>query len=98
MLDNFSKVSPHGSFKVTQLAQNIAICEAVKGDRHRWNNATKREPAFIVYLGCAEEEVKEWIEKLNNFYHCYWIEVLKPKHLQGFEAELKMSIRRQTAL
>ncbi len=90
MLDNFSKVSPHGSFKVTQLTRSVAVCEAVKGDRHRWNNATKTEPAFIVYLGCNKNEVPMWIEKINNFYHCYWIEVRKPKHLSEFEAELKI--------
>ncbi len=79
-----------GSFKVTQLAESVAICECVKGDRHRWNNGTKTDPAFIVYLGCGKDEVEDWIEKLNNFYHCYWIEVRKPKHLQEFEAELKI--------
>ena len=84
------KQSPHGSFQVTQLAESVAICEAVKGDRHRWNNATNTKPAFIVYLGCNTNEVPMWIEKLNNFYHCYWIEVRKPKHLQEFEAELKI--------
>ncbi len=84
------KQSPHGSFQVTQLAESVAICEAVKGDRHRWNNATNTKPAFIVYLGCNKNEVPMWIEKLNNFYHCYWIEVRKPKHLKKFEAELKI--------
>jgi hypothetical protein len=78
-----------GNFKVTQLAQNITICEATF-DRHHWNNGTETEPALILYLGCGKEEVEDWIEKLNNFYHCYWIEVRKPKHLQEFEAELKI--------
>ena len=79
-----------GSFKITQLAESVAICECVKGDRHRWNNATNTKPTFIVYLGCGKGEVKDWIEKLNNFYHCYWIEVLQPKLLLKFEAELKI--------
>ncbi len=82
--------SKHSFYGITQLADNIAICESKRGDRHHWNNATETEPAFIVYLGCSKGEVKDWIEKLNNFYHCYWIEVRKPKHLQKFEAELKI--------
>jgi hypothetical protein len=89
MLIDFSKVSPRGGFQITQLAQNIAICEATF-DRHHWNNGTETKPAFILYLGCNKNEVPMWIEKLNNFYHCYWIEVRKPKHLQEFEAELKI--------
>ncbi|MGK7896567.1 MAG: hypothetical protein AB4372_23840 [Xenococcus sp. (in: cyanobacteria)] len=78
-----------GGFQISPLADNIAICEATK-DRHRWNNGTETEPALIVYLGCNKNEVPMWIEKLNNFYHCYWIEVRKPKHLKEFEAELKI--------
>ncbi len=78
-----------GGFHLTQLAQNRALCEATI-DRHRWNNATQTEPAFLVYLGCNTNEVPMWIEKLNNFYHCHWIEVRKPKHLKEFEAELKI--------
>jgi hypothetical protein len=31
--DSVLKVSPNGSFKVTQLCESIAICEAMKGDR-----------------------------------------------------------------
>ena len=27
------KVSPHGSFKVIQLCESVAICEATNGDR-----------------------------------------------------------------
>ena len=81
--------SKHPFYRITQLADNIAICEATF-DRHRWNNATETDSAFIVYLGCNQNEVPMWIEKLNNFYHCYWIEVRKPKHLKKFEAELKI--------
>lgn len=33
--DSVLKVSPNGSFKVTQLCESVAICEAVKGDRLR---------------------------------------------------------------
>ena len=90
MLDDFSKVSPHGSFKVTQLCESVAICEAVKGDRHGWGNATETEPAFITYLGCKKDEVAGYIKTLNIFYRCYWCEVRKPKYLKGFEAEIKI--------
>ncbi len=58
--DSVLKTSPHGSFKVIQLCENVAICEA-KIDRHNWGNATESEPAFIVYLGCKKEEVAEKI-------------------------------------
>ena len=68
MLDDFSKVSPHGSFKVTQICESVAICEAVKGDRNGWGNATNGEPAFLVYLGCSQDEVKAYVKTLNIFY------------------------------
>ena len=90
MLDDFSHVSPHGSFKVTQLCESVAICEAVKGDRHGWGNATDTEPAFITYLGCKKDEVKGYVKTLNTFYRTEWYEVRKPKYLKGFEAEIKI--------
>ncbi len=55
-----------------------------------WRAVGEATPSLTLLLGCAKDEVEDWIEKLNNFYHCYWIEVLKPKHLQGFETELKI--------
>jgi hypothetical protein len=61
MLDDVLKVSPHGSFKVTQLCVSVAICEAIKGDRYGWGNGSETEPAFIVYLGCKKDEVKGYI-------------------------------------
>ncbi len=88
--DSSLKVSPHGSFKVTQLCQSVAICEATKGDRHDWGNATETEPAFIVYLGCKKDEVAEKIGYINNALGCYWCEVRQPKYLQEFEAEIKI--------
>jgi hypothetical protein len=33
--DSVLKVSPHGSFKVSQLCKSIAICEATVSDRLR---------------------------------------------------------------
>jgi hypothetical protein len=68
MLDDVLKVSPHGSFKVTQLCVSVAICEAVNGDRYGWGNGTETEPAFLVYLGCKKDEVKGYIRTLNTFY------------------------------
>jgi hypothetical protein len=88
--DSVLKVSPHGSFKVSQLCKNIAICEATNGDRHNWGNATETEPAFIVYLGCKKDEVAEKIRYINNALGCYWCEVRQPKYLKGFEAEIKI--------
>jgi hypothetical protein len=88
--DSVLKVSPHGSFKVSQLCKSIAICEATASDRHNWGNATETEPAFIVYLGCKKDEVAEKIEYLNNALGCYWCEVRQPKYLKGFEAEIKI--------
>ena len=82
--------SPHQSFRVVQLAESVAICEAVKGDRHNWGNATETEPAFIVYLGCKKEEVAEKIRYINNALGCYWCEVRQPKYLKEFEAEIKI--------
>ena len=66
MLNQKLKVSPHGSFKVSQLCKSVAICEAVKGARHNWGNATETEPAFIVYLGCKKDEIAEKIAYINN--------------------------------
>ena len=83
-------VSPHGSFEVNQLCESVAICEAVKGDRHNWGNATETEPAFVVYLGCSQDEVKAQIKTLNTFYRCHINEVRKPKYLKDFEVEIKI--------
>ncbi len=84
------KTSKHGSFQVTQLCESVAICEAVKGDRYNWGNATETEPAFVVYVGCKKEEVAEKINYINNALGCYWCEIRKPKYLKGFEAEIKI--------
>lgn len=78
-----------GGFIITQLAQNLAICEAEK-DEHGWNNATDNKPAFLVYIGCSQAEVSSWVEKIRFLYMCDLIEVRKPKRLKGFEAELKI--------
>lgn len=83
-------VSPHGSFEVNQLCESVAICEAVKGDRHNWGNATETEPAFVVYLGCKKEEIAEKIRYLNQALGCYWCEIRQPKYLKDFEAEIKI--------
>ena len=88
--DSVLKVSPKGSFKVTQLCQNVAICEATKEDRHNWGNATKTEPAFLVYLGCSEAEISGYLKTINTFYRCSWSEIRKPKYLKNFEAEIKI--------
>jgi hypothetical protein len=88
--DSSLKVSPHGSFKVSQLCKNVAICEAVKGDRHNWDNATETEPAFLVYLGCNEAEISGYLKTINTFYRCSWSEIRKPKYLSEFEAEIKI--------
>ncbi len=82
--------SPHQSFRVTQLAHSIAICEALNGDRFNWGNATDTEPAFLVYVGCRKDEVEALVKLFNNFYRCSWCEVRTPKHLKGFEAEIKI--------
>ncbi len=90
MLDDFSKVSPHGSFKVTQLCESVVICEAVKGDRYGWGNATNGKPAFLVYLGCQKDEVKGYVKTFNTLYRTEWCAVRKPKHLKGFSSEIKI--------
>ncbi len=88
--DSVLKVSPKGSFKVTQLCQNVAICEATKEDRHNWGNATETEPAFLVYLGCSEAKISGYLKTINTFYRCSWSEIRKPKYLKNFEAEIKI--------
>ena len=77
------KTSKHGSFQITQLCENVAICEA-KIDRHNWGNATESEPAFIVYLGCKKEEVAEKINYINNALGCYWLEMVETQVSQRF--------------
>ncbi len=42
------KTSKHGSFQVTQLCKSVAICEAVKGDRYGWGNATDEQVRFVL--------------------------------------------------
>lgn len=90
MLDHaILKVSPHGNFKIIQLCRSVVICEAAK-DPHNWGNATDTEPAFLVYLGCRKDEIAGYIKTFNTFYRCYWCEIRQPKHLKGFEAEIKI--------
>ena len=71
--------SPHQSFRVVQLAESVAICEALSGDcaprtskadRHNWGNATETEPAFLVYVGCREDEISGYLKTINTFYRC----------------------------
>ena len=88
--DSALKVSPHGSFKVSQLYKSVAICEATKDDRYDWGNATESEPAFLVYLGCNEAELSGYLKTINTFYRCEWCEVRKPKYLKDFKAEIKI--------
>ena len=83
-------VSPHGSFEVSQLSQSVAICEAVKGDRHNWGNATETEPAFVVYLGCSKEDVSSHVNTFKTFYRAHLCEVREPKYLKEFEVEIKV--------
>ena len=90
MLANEIKKSPHGSFKVTQLCQSVAICEAMNGDRYGWGNEEDDQPAFLVYLGCKKDEVAGYIKTLNTFYRCCWCEIRQPKYLSEFEAEIKI--------
>ena len=82
------KVSPHGSFTVTRIAHNIAICEATNGDRNNWGNATSTDPAFIIYIGCSKDEAKQQIKRIAD--RCESCEVRKPKYLTDFECEIKI--------
>ena len=84
------KTSKHGSFQVSQLCKNIAICEAKGGDRYKWGNGTENEPAFLVYFGCRKDQVAGYIKEFNTFYRCYWCEIREPKRLKDFEAEIKI--------
>lgn len=88
--DSVLKISPHGSFKVTQLCESVAICEAVRGDRNNWGNATETEPAFVTYLGCRQQEVEGYLKTLNTFYRCDINEIRQPKYLKDFEVEIKI--------
>ena len=90
MVHQIIKESPHGSFKVTQLCESVAICEAIKGDRNNWGNGIDDEPAFVAYLACSQDEVKGHIKTLNIFYRCYINEVRQPKYLKDFEVEIKI--------
>jgi hypothetical protein len=82
--------SSERSFEITQLAQNVTICEAYKGDRFNWGNATETEPAFLVYVGCSKDEVAAYIKTFKTFYRCCWCFVRSPRHLKGFEAEIQV--------
>jgi hypothetical protein len=59
--------SPHKSFRVTQLVESVAICEALGRDaaalrdRFGWGNGTDTEPAFLVYPGCREDEISGYL-------------------------------------
>ena len=78
------QVAPQGSRKVTQLSKSVAISEEIKG------NGTESEPAFLVYLGCREEEISDYLKTINTFYRCSWSEIRKPKYLREMTAEIKI--------
>jgi hypothetical protein len=82
--------SQERSFQLTQLAQNIIICEALISDRFNWKNSTETDSAFLVYLGCSKDEVAAYIKTFNTFYRCYWCEIRQPKYLKNFEVEIKI--------
>jgi hypothetical protein len=90
MLDHVLKISPNGSFKVTQLCESIAICEATGGDRNGWGNATDTEPAFVVYFGCSSDEVAGYIKTFLTLYRAKTCQVRSPKYLTDFETEIKI--------
>ena len=90
MLKQIVKESPHKSFRVSRIANSIAICEANAEDRFDWGNATDSSPAFIVYLGCKKTEVAGYMKTFNLFYRCDWCETRKPKYLTDFEVEIKI--------
>ncbi len=87
---NILKQSPVKSFKRTQIVESLVICEAVGGDRLNWGNGTESEPAFLVYLGCREEEISGYLKTLNTFYRCSWSEIRKPKYLREMTVEIKI--------
>ena len=84
------ETSPHGCFQLTQLCKSVAICEAVKGDRYGWGNATNSNPAFIAYLGCKQDEIQDYLHWLNEFYRPESCEIRQPKYLKEFEVEIKI--------
>ena len=90
MLAKEMKESQHGSFKLTQLCQSVVIYEALNGDPLGWGNEEYDQPAFLVYLGCSQNEVKGYLKTLNTFFRIDWCEVRQPKYLSEFEAEIKI--------
>lgn len=75
------EISPH-DFQVNQLCESVAI-RKVNGN-HNTN------PTFIVYLGCQKDEEANYLEILQDHYHCHSCEVRQPQHLKEFEVELKI--------
>jgi hypothetical protein len=82
--------SANQSYQISQLGESVAICEALAGDHFNWNNGTETSPAFLVYVGCRQDEVPGYIKTFNIFYRCYWCEIRQPKYLKEFEAEIKI--------
>ena len=97
MVQQIIKTSPHGSFTVTQLCENIVICEDIH-NKQKWGNATENKPAFMVYLGCSREETKGYVQTFNNLYGCQWCEVRNPQYLKDFECEIKVKGMSQLGL
>jgi hypothetical protein len=77
------------SKEIKQLAPNIVICSANQDDKFNWGNATETEPAFLVYVGCSEDEVAGYDKTFITFYRC-WCEIRQPKYLKDFEVEIKI--------
>ncbi|MEA5511786.1 hypothetical protein VB715_18600 [Crocosphaera sp. UHCC 0190] len=96
MVQQIIKTSPHGSFKVTQLCENVVICEDIH-NKQKWGNETDTKPAFTVYVGCKRDEASGYIKTFQTFYRIEWCEVRKPKYLNDFEVEIKIpGMQRET--
>ena len=85
--------SDSGSFVTSRISFNAAICEAMGGDVYGWGNSTDDQPAFIVYLGIDFSDFtppKEKVEQIIDAFGASEVTVRKPKHLKGFDRELKI--------
>ena len=83
--DSSLKVSPHGSFKVTQLCQSVAICEATKGDLHDWH----QEQRELLWTAAILHNCGLYISHSAHHKHSYYL--IRNAELLGFtELELEL--------
>ena len=80
------------SFPCKELLPGLVICESIDGDPHGWDNATHRQPPFLVYLGYSSpQERDDYIAQLRHIWKIDTeITYRAAKRVTGYWHEIKI--------